>query len=125
MKAVNLGELESQVMDIIWNKERCSVNDVLVELRRNREIAYTTVATILNRLCEKKLIIKKEQKSFYVYTPTISKNEYSSSLVSSFLNKFLSTFGDTAISSFAESLHKLPKKEKEKLLKVLESHEES
>ena len=125
MKAVNLGELESQVMDIIWSKKSSSVNDVLDELKKNRNISYTTLSTILHRLCTKKLIAKKQQKSFYVYTPCISKSEYGTSLVSSFMNNILSNFGDTAITSFAESLHKLPKKEKTKLLKILESYEGS
>ncbi len=125
MRVANLGELESQVMNIIWNKQNCSVNDVLKELKRDRIIAYTTVATILHRLHQKGLLIKKQHKTFHLYDPAVSKSEYSNNLVHSFMRGVMKTFGDAAITSFAENLHKLPKKEKQKLLKMLEKYEDS
>lgn len=125
MKTTNLGELESQVMNVVWNKKQCSVNDVLDELKKDRDIAYTTVATILHRLHQKGLLTKKQHKTFYLYGPALSKSEYSYNLVHSFMSGVMKTFGDAAITSFAESLHKLPKKEKQKLLKMLEKYEDS
>lgn len=124
MKTTSLGELESQVMNIVWSKQNCSVNDVLNELKKDRNIAYTTVATILHRLHQKGLLIKKQNKMFHMYGPALSKSEYSYNLVHSFMRGVMKTFGDAAITSFAENLQQLPKREKNKLLEMLEKYED-
>ena len=115
-----ISQLEQQVMDIIWEQKECSVRDVLNTLKKNRDIAYTTVATLFNRLEAKGLIKKHEQGKAYVYKPIVSKKLYSKNLVQSFIKTFVSSFGDTAIASFAESIEELPKEKRKYFLKLLE-----
>lgn len=125
MKSASLGKLEKQVMDIIWEHKQCSARDVLNKLETDRKLAYTTVATILQRLCEKGLIRKTEDKSGYIYFPKLTKEKYSKNIAQSFLKKFINSFGDTAIASFAESIDKLPTKKREYFLKLLEEHDKN
>ncbi len=115
-----ISSLEKQVMDIIWELKECSIRDVLIRLKKDRVIAYTTVATLFNRLEEKGLIKKHEQGKAYIYKPVLSKKSYSKNLVQSFLKTFVSSFGDTAIASFAESIEELPREKREYLIKLLE-----
>jgi predicted transcriptional regulator len=119
----SLGELEKQVMDIIWDTQSASVRCVLQELKKERKIAYTTVATILQRLYEKKLVLKKEEKTGFTYQPNISREDYIKSLSHSFLSSLVSSFGDMAIASFAHSIEDLPKKKKQYFLDMLNSYE--
>ena len=122
MKYRDLGELEQQVMDIIWECKTCSVSDVALKLRRKKHIlAYTTVATILQRLFEKGLLVKKSQGKSYIYSPKVTKEIYSKNIIKSYLNKFLDTFGDVAIASFAKSVETLPGKKRKYLLKLLQN----
>lgn len=123
MKSASLGELEKQIMDILWECRQCSARDVLTKLEKDRKLAYTTVATILQRLHDKGLVTRKEDKSGYVYTPKLSKEKYSRNIAQSFLNKFISSFGDTAIASFAESIDQLPDAKRKYFLKMLEDHD--
>lgn len=122
MKTVQLGELEKQIMDIVWEQKQCSTRDVLTKLS-GKKLAYTTVATILQRLHNKGLIDKKNHKNGYKYCPKVSRKLYSENFATSFLEKFISSFGNLAISSFAESIDKLPKEKREYFLKILEEQE--
>jgi len=112
-------------MDIVWELGQCSVKEVLERINQNKQLAYTTIATILQRLYEKCLVTRKGQGVAYFYSPKLSKKSYSKNLAQSFLNKFFSSYGDVAITSFAESIEKLPKKKKEYLLELLKNHDEN
>lgn len=125
MKAPHLGELEKQVMEIVWERQHCSARDVLTKLQKNRKLAYTTVATILQRLYDKELLKKIEDKAGYVYFPKVSKESYSRHIAQMFLRKFINSFGDAAIASFAESIDKLPERKRKHFLEILEKHDKS
>lgn len=125
MKATSLGELEKQIMDIVWECNGGSGRDVLTKLKKNRKLAYTTVATILQRLFEKGLLKRTEDKSGYIYSPKLSKESFSRNIAQSFLKKFINSFGDTAIASFADSIEKLPSKKRQYFLKLLEEHDKN
>lgn len=125
MEIAKLGDLEKKVMDIVWEKKKCTTRDIVLNLKTNRHLAYTTVATILQRLWKKGLVIRKENKSGYIYTPKVSKEKYSKSIAQSFLKSFINSYGDIAIASFVDSIEKLPSAKRNHLLKLLEEHDKS
>lgn len=123
MRPASLGALEQKVMDIVWENKQCCVRDVIEKL--GKKLAYTTVATILQRLHDKGLLNRKENKSGYVYSPKLSKESYSKNIAQSFLKKFIGSYGNTAIASFAESVDRLPEKKRQYFLKLLEKHDKN
>ena len=125
MKTTSLGELEQQIMDIVWERKQCSAREVLTKLEKNKKLAYTTVATILQRLYEKGLVKRTDDNSGYIYSQKLSKESYSRNIAQSFLKKFINSFGDTAIASFAQSVDRLPTKKREYFLKLLEEHDKN
>lgn len=125
MKAASLGELEKEVMDILWEHKHCSARNVLTKLEGNRKLAYTTVATILQRLHDKRLVKRTDDKLGYIYSPKLSKESYSRNIAQTFLKKFINSFGDTAIASFAESIDKLPEEKRKYFLEILENHDKN
>lgn len=125
MKTAQLGELEQQVMDILWEHKLCSARDILTKLEKDRKLAYTTVATILQRLYDKGFVTRKDDKLGHIYAPKVSKEKFSKNIAQSFLKKFIHSFGDTAIASFAESIDKLPEEKRKYFLKILEDHDKS
>ncbi len=123
MKSTTLGELEQKIMDILWENKSCSGRDVLKVLEKDKKLAYTTVATILQRLFDKGLLDRKEDKNGYLYSPKITKEKYSKSIAQSFLRKFINSYGDTAIASFAESVDNLPEKKRQYFLDMLDEYD--
>jgi predicted transcriptional regulator len=70
-----LGALEGEVMAFAWSRdEDFGVNDILVALRGRRR-AYTTVMTIVTRLCEKGLLERRRAGRAFVYRAAMSKED--------------------------------------------------
>lgn len=125
MKQTSLGELEQQIMDIVWEQKNCSARDVLTKIERDKKLAYTTIATILQRLYDKGLLTRKESRAGHIYSPKVSRENYTKNVAKSFLKNFISSFGDTAIASFADSIDKLPDKKRKYFLEILDEHDKN
>ena len=123
MKQKALSNLEQEVMNIVWEHPESSVRDVMTKLTKNKKLAYPTVATILRRLDEKGFVTKNTKEMTFFYTPKVSKEKYSTGLASSFIKKFVQSFGNMAMSSFAESIDELPREKRDYFLKLLNEHE--
>lgn len=76
------GDLESVVMDRLWSRgEAATVREVLTDLRGDREIAYTTVMTVMDNLFRKGWLVRELDGRAYRYVPTHSREEYSAQLM--------------------------------------------
>lgn len=98
------GDLEADIMKIVWKSEEVTVREVYDELRLNKKLAYTTVMTIMNRLAEKNLLTRESRGNAFAYTPTVSENEFATQIVSEVLDGLLEDFADPALSHIVESL---------------------
>jgi predicted transcriptional regulator len=69
-------------MDRMWSYRRpASVRDVLEDLRREREIAYTTVMTVMDKLHTKGLLRRQMSGKAYLYEAVSSKEAYTADLM--------------------------------------------
>ncbi len=120
-----LGSLESEVMEVIWFKEaEVSVRDVYETLALKREIAYTTVMTIMGRLAEKKLLKKRKEGNAFLFMPAISKGEFTAQMIDNIVDDLLSDFSDAALASFISRVGEKDRKSIEKLEKMLNTAKE-
>lgn len=115
------GKLETSVMEIVWNKKRCSPREVLVELKNM--YALTTISTVLERLYLKKILVKNKTDGKVTFSPKITQEAYSDSVVKQFMNKAMTSFGDIAVSSFAKGVEQLPDKKRKELVELLKKYE--
>lgn len=71
-----LGELESAVMDILWShRSALSVREVHELLWQDRDLAYTTVMTVLDRLSKKGIADRKLEGRAWLYSPAVTRVE--------------------------------------------------
>lgn len=71
---VFLGPLEEDVMDVVWTLGAGNVRDVARRIQRN--LAYTTVMTTLDRLHKKGLLDREMMDRAFVYKPRITREEW-------------------------------------------------
>lgn len=71
-----LTETELELMNIIWSIEEGSVHDVIAHLSSKRDLAYTSVSTILRILEKKGILVSKKNGRTHIYVPTLSKEQY-------------------------------------------------
>ncbi|MFI6924351.1 BlaI/MecI/CopY family transcriptional regulator [Nonomuraea spiralis] len=77
-----LGELESTIMDRMWAiKGPASVRDVLEFLQQSRDIAYTTVMTVMDKLHTKGLLRRTAVRRAYIYEAVSSKEAYTADVM--------------------------------------------
>ena len=84
-------------MEIVWDRDRVTVRDVHDELRRSREIAYTTVMTTLGRLADKGLLRRIEGQPAHHFVPAVSREQYAQSTVSSVVGGLMNHFPDPVV----------------------------
>ena len=117
MYRFGLGDLEKQVLEFLWEKEEgASLKAIWQYFEKSKNLAYTTVATILQRLASKGLVEKEKG----VYKAKYSKKDVSAGLLKRFLEGFFESFGEVAYSSFIEGIEKLDRRKRKKLLEKLE-----
>jgi len=77
-----LGELEASVMRAIWAHRRsATVRDIVVALRRDRPVAYTTVMTVMDNLRRKGWLAREQDGRAYRYQPLVSAEDYSAAMM--------------------------------------------
>ncbi|BBY60561.1 BlaI/MecI/CopY family transcriptional regulator [Mycolicibacterium sarraceniae] len=75
-KLKRLGDLERAVMDHLWDVGGPqTVRQVRDALCTQRELAYTTVMTVLHRLSYKDLVVQIREDRAYQYIPTHNRDE--------------------------------------------------
>ena len=72
-----LGELEAVVLACLWDGRELSTPQVFDRVGVPRELAYTTILTILQRLHRKGLVSRKAAGKSHVYAPALSREQFS------------------------------------------------
>lgn len=70
------GDLQQEIMDVLWRSTRVSVEEVRQALPAKRRGAYTTVQTVLNRLSEGRLVKRHRAGRAILYSARVSEAEY-------------------------------------------------
>ncbi len=97
-----LGELETAVMDLLWQQSRQSVSEVETRLARSRAIAHTTVLTTLDRLFRKGYLTREKEGKAFVYAPRYSRQEFERGMAEEVLSAILKGMGEPALSAFVD-----------------------
>lgn len=80
------GELELEILHILKNDKKMSVKQVLTILGEQNK--YTTIMTVMNRLCDKKALYREKIGHQYVYW-LAPQTEEIPSFIKQFKNKIL------------------------------------
>jgi predicted transcriptional regulator len=105
-KQLSLGPLEAEILQIIWELSSATVKDVHDRILTdpNRELAYTSVTTVLRRLTDKGwLVCDKKGRAFY-WQPRLTKQQADVIKAHEQLQRFLAVGNPDVIAAFADSL---------------------
>lgn len=83
----SFGELEAAIMDQVWREsEPVAVRHVLEALRPQRQLAYTTVMTVMDKLHGKGWLTRERSGTAYLYAASGSREDYSAGLMAGALD---------------------------------------
>ncbi|MBI4481800.1 MAG: BlaI/MecI/CopY family transcriptional regulator [Acidobacteria bacterium] len=75
-------------MEVIWVRGEARVWDVQEGVRLQRDLAYTTVSTVMDRLARKGALSRRKAGKAYVYRPTFSRSEALRTVTDAFIRQF-------------------------------------
>lgn len=86
-KVPRISEAEWEVMKVLWKQSPATANDVMNELRNDKEWKPATVKSLINRLLKKKALDFHKEGKTYLYSPLVSEEECVKAENESFLQR--------------------------------------
>lgn len=105
-KRLSLGPLEKEILSIVWELGCATVKNVHEQILADpeRELAYTSVTTVLRRLTQKGWLTYEKQGRAFSWKPLISRQEAQVLQAHEQLNRFLAVSNPDVVAAFADSL---------------------
>ena len=104
-----LTPLELEIMSVLWVTGPANVQAVQAGLG-SRELAYTTVQTMLNVLHRKGKVKRELRDRAYVYRPVLSRQKAVRQAVGDMLDRFFGGSADSLVLSLVETRRLTPAK---------------
>lgn len=105
-KQLSLGPLEFEILNLIWDLGTATVKQVHDQILTNpdRELAYTSVTTVLNRLTKKGWLACDKQNRSFIWRPLVSREQANSLWAYDQLQQFLAVGNPDTVAAFADHL---------------------
>jgi len=120
-KTEHLTPLELEIMHVLWETGPANVQTVQQKL--NRELAYTTVQTMLNILHKKGKVKRNLKDRAYFYKPAVSRKQVVSKQITDVVDRLFGGSAESLVMSLVETKHLTPAK-LARLQKLLEEFRE-
>lgn len=124
MRRASLGELERQLMEVLWAAEpgaALSSREVQERMDPSQERAYTTVKTVLDRLVEKRVARRRRDGRLWRYTARASRESLTAESLRSVLGDIDNADRSTALLHFLEGVEATDRAELRRLLDQVEA----
>ena len=107
-KSEHLTPLELEIMHVLW--ETGSANVQTVQQKLKRDLAYTTVQTMLNILHKKGKAKRTLKDRAYFYKPAVSRKQVVSKHVTDVVDRLFGGSAESLVMSLLETKHLTPAK---------------
>ena len=107
-KTEHLTPLELEIMHVLW--ETGAANVQMVQQKLKRELAYTTVQTMLNILQKKGKAKRTLKDRAYFYKPAVSRKQVVSKHVADLVDRLFGGSAESLVMSLVETKHLTPEK---------------
>jgi predicted transcriptional regulator len=120
-KSKMLTDVELELMTILWHMGEGSVAGVMAELPQGRDLAYTSVSTILRILEQKNILKTRKEGRSHIYIPLLSKSDYEAKTVRHVVNNVFEGAPITLIRTLLDTVN-LNNEELEEIRKIIEKN---
>lgn len=107
-KSEQMTPLELEIMQVLWETGPATVQTVQQALKR--ELAYTTVQTMLTVLHRKNKVKRTLKDKAYVYKPAVSRTKFTGHAVREFIDRMFSGSAEGLVMNLLQEKHLTPEK---------------
>ncbi|MBI5903289.1 MAG: BlaI/MecI/CopY family transcriptional regulator [Deltaproteobacteria bacterium] len=115
-----LGRLEQEILDVLWKSGPLNGKEIFSDIRHKRDIALTTVLTVLERLAKKGLVRKTRGESVYLFEAAYSREGFAREVSQEVLKSIFDISRSGACASFVDMLARVDPVELEELSSMIE-----
>ena len=101
METKRLHHLELEVMKVVWQLTRATVNEVLDNI--DRKLAYTTVATTMKSLEKKGFLSHQVDGRTFVYQPLVKEMEITHTMLNDLLERLFDNSAEKLVNTLLEA----------------------
>lgn len=98
-----IGDLQLRILQALWRRPDSSVAQVLTDLKPERDLAYTTIATMLRKMETRRLVIHREEGRSFLYRAMVTVDEVGRGVGQHLINQFSSGSLTEAVSHLLTS----------------------
>lgn len=84
---LRLGELQLRILEVLWEKPDASVGEVHAALKPERDLAYTTIATMLRKMEARGLVTHREEGRSFLYRAAVAADDVNRSAGEHFVER--------------------------------------
>jgi BlaI family penicillinase repressor len=114
---------ELAIMKVVWKLETATVRDVYEQLRKTRDLAYTTVLTMMKILEQKGYVKKTRAEKAFVYRPAKPRAQVIGGMVREFVDRVFDGASRPMLLHLVKEAT-LSEKERKALLRAIDEVEE-
>ena len=107
-KSDRLTPLELEIMQVLWAQGPSNVQTVQRELKR--DLAYTTVQTMLSVLLRKNKVTRTLKDKAHIYRPAVSCSQVSGHAVGDLIDRLFGGSAENLVMNLIETRHLTPAK---------------
>ena len=83
-----LGDLQLRILQSLWDRPDSSVAEVHTELKPERDLAYTTVATMLRKMEARRLVRHRTEGRSFIYRAAVKADEVTRNVADHLVDRF-------------------------------------
>jgi predicted transcriptional regulator len=118
MEAMNLGRVQLQIMQVLWDKQQATAREITDAINALEPIAHSTVQTMLRVLEEKQAVQHKAEGRTFVFYPLVPETDFKQSATQNLVER---VFGGSVSNLLAHLLdcRKVTKQEIDEIRKMI------
>jgi predicted transcriptional regulator len=120
--ARELGQGQADIMNVFWRRKKgATVPELLAEINKGRarkkepELAYTTVLTLVQRLHARGLLGREPEGRAFRYLPTMGRDELLATWSDELIDRLLADYGEVGVARLDDRLRTLDAERTQKL----------
>jgi predicted transcriptional regulator len=117
-----LGETEMEVLHHVWDLGEATVSDVRDRILDDRDVAYTTVMTVMKKLADKGYLQYHQEGRSYVYAPAREPDDVQHSLLRRLMDKVFQGSPTALVQTLVER-EDLSEEDRRQIVSLIESLE--
>jgi predicted transcriptional regulator len=86
-KTHRLGDLQLKIMKVLWQRGECTVADVYADISKERDLAYTTIATMLRKMEVRGHVAHRADGRTFIYKAAIDSHAVTSNMSDHLLDR--------------------------------------